>query len=659
MKTTTESPVRADRHMLRRQLIAHGQAAFAVSRKRRQEDPAAAARITREQFVSYHGDLKEQLRGPLNARRVGGGEGPGFRYENLLFESQAGWEVNATLYLPADVPPPWPAVVVSVGHSGKQFVNYQLPSQYFARAGLAALLYDPPGMRGEKQPGNDHFRDGVRCYLTGDTSNRYFVGDALRALDYLATRPDIDPSHGFACTGVSGGGHTSVYAALLDDRVTACAPSCCMASQEEHVLLRSYASCPETIMVGRLRDGLEDEDLLRALAPRPLLMMAGTHDEVNRGEESRTLAAAVQAHYAGVGSASQFTYFEDHSGHAYTLRQAQEFARWLRHVWHLPDQPPLPDPTDPRFQLMPPEAIQCHPNVAVNMRTVTQRRAAELALNHTAPDLTYLQKLAGISTDTPAPRVEREPGIRTWFHTWSEATVTTAPGISVPVTRATIDGGKAQLWHFDPRGREKQVERGGMLTDAIGHLDRDGAKANLLTADLRGWGETAPAAVPFENVNWGGPDRFVSYVSASLATPIEASRLHDAWQLTRAFPPSPHAILHAEGAAGPVALHLAALTRAFKAVVLHDAPGSYTDLLATDEFNWPHDVILPGVLRHYDLPLLATVAGCPVYWLNPRNSAGAPLSAEECARRTNSAVHWRPEVDAGQHLALLRELLYG
>ncbi len=185
--------------------------------------------------------------------------------------------------------------------------------------------------------------------------------------------------------------------------------------------------------------------------------------------------------------------------------------------------------------------------------------------------------------------------------------------------------------------------------EAIGHLDRPGSKASLIAADLRGWGETAPEFAPFENVSWGGPDRFAAYIGASLG---------DAWLLRRALPTNTRTVLHAIGAAGPVALHLAALARSFSAVILHDAPGSYEDLLNTEAMNWPHDIILPGVLQHYDLPILAETAGCPVYWLNPRDGAGQPLSREECARRTHDNLHWHFDAKPADHLAMLRELLY-
>ncbi len=655
---STPAPLPPHHHLVRRQLIAKGTAAFAASPARATGDRAAVARWTQTQFRSYYGDLRDFISGPLHARVVGRGTGPGFRYENVLFESHPGWDVNATVYLPATFESPRPAVVVPVGHSGKQFAAYQLPCQYFARAGFIAITFDPPGVAGEKQAGNDHFFDGVRCHLTGDTSSRYFIGDVLRAMDYLETRTDVDPTHGFACTGVSGGGHSSVFAGLLDDRVTAVAPSCCLAPQVSLVLERSYSSCPETLMPGRLRDGLEDSDLVCALAPRPVLMMAGRDDEVYVAKESQRIAALAAAHYQSVGAADKFTYFEDEGGHDYSLRQARAFCAWLRRHWQLPDSTPLPDPPDPTFALLPPEDLQCHPNPRGNMVTLTQQRAAQLATAHAAPDQATLQAIAGMSPALVAPEIVAEsPGQKTWFHTWREVQVSTEPDMLVPASLAECPEAQATLWHFNAAGRLKLAERGGLLTEVISHTNRDRPKTNLLAADLRGWGETAPAATPYEFVSWGGPDRFLSYVSASLAEPVEAQRLRDAWQLSRLFPKSGRTVLHATGAAAPVALHFAALTRRFDAVVLQDAPASYADLLTTADFNWPHDLVWPGVLRAYDLPLLAASIGCPVHWINPRDGANAPLPAGQTQKQPN--VTWHHTMNEDAQVQLILTLLHG
>jgi len=224
---------------------------------------------------------------PLNVRAVSRHERKGYVIENVLFESLPGWDVNASVYLPSagEHPPPWPAIVVPVGHSGKQMESYQIPAQVFARLGYVAVTFDPPGMAGEKRTGNDHFSDGVRCYLTGYSSNRYFVIDAIRCIDYLATRKDVDMRNGVGMTGVSGGGTTTMFATLLDGRIRASGPSCCAVPNAYHPVLDGYAPCAETLAAGRFADGLDDVDLLVAAMPTPLLLMAGpgTRSSRSRG----------------------------------------------------------------------------------------------------------------------------------------------------------------------------------------------------------------------------------------------------------------------------------------------------------------------------------------------------------------------------------------
>ncbi|MBS1237846.1 MAG: Acetyl xylan esterase, partial [Deltaproteobacteria bacterium] len=51
------------------------------------------------------------------------------------------------------------------------------------------------------------------------------VWSAMRALDYLATRPEVD-SERIGVTGISGGGVMTWLLTALDGRIKAAAPSC-------------------------------------------------------------------------------------------------------------------------------------------------------------------------------------------------------------------------------------------------------------------------------------------------------------------------------------------------------------------------------------------------------------------------------------------------
>jgi hypothetical protein len=57
------------------------------------------------------------------------------------------------------------------------------------------------------------------------------------------------------------------------------------------------------------------------------------------------------------------------------------------------------------------------------------------------------------------------------------------------------------------------------------------------------------------------------------------------------------------------------------------------------------------VLREYDLSQLTAVTGCPVHWLDPVDGARQPAVEPPPGTR-------RYVTDA-EHLALVRELLYG
>ena len=332
------SPIRTSvdlRDMVRQYLILHGLRYIEEARQRRQDvmrnnNIDEHSKTIRTMVQNFYGRLPAGDSGTrVKSKKVSSFEKDGYRIENVLFDSFLGWEVNASVYIPIDYKSPFPAVVVPVGHSGKQFESYQLPCQFFARSGYLAVVFDPPGQAGEKQPGNDHFIDGVRCYLVGETSSRYFVADALRCIDYLETRHDANLDHGVAMTGVSGGGTTTSIAGLLDKRISVSGPSCCLTSLADLDITQCYAGCPETHMWGRYAEGIDELDLLCAIAPKPVLLMAGEFDEVFQINDTRHLAREVKEFYETAGAGDRFEFFIDKAGHGYSLAQAREFVKFM------------------------------------------------------------------------------------------------------------------------------------------------------------------------------------------------------------------------------------------------------------------------------------------------------------------------------------------
>src|SRR4029079_15984107 len=71
----------------------------------------------------------------------------------------------------------------------------------------------------------EHAVLGNPLYLLGMNLARYRIFDGIRAIDYLASLPEVDTEH-IGCVGNSGGGTLTAYIAALDARVLVAAPSC-------------------------------------------------------------------------------------------------------------------------------------------------------------------------------------------------------------------------------------------------------------------------------------------------------------------------------------------------------------------------------------------------------------------------------------------------
>jgi dienelactone hydrolase len=627
--------------MLRQYLISRGLACMRASAERRRAaletgDVATYRRAIRRAVRGFYGVLPVgEHTAPVRAIPVSCFDKDGYRLENVLFYSYPGWQVNATVYVPLDVDPPFPAVVIPVGHSGKQFESYQLPAQFFARCGYLALLFDPPGQAGEKQAGNDHFRDGVRCYLVGETSSRYFIGDALRCIDYLETREDVDLSQGVAMTGVSGGGTTTTFAALLDDRITVAGPSCCVSPLSDLDITQCYAGCPETHMVGRYAAGIDEVDLLCAAVPVPLLLMAGEYDEVFHAEDTRRLAGEVRAFYERSGAGERLEFYVDSAGHGYTLAQARQFARFMnRWLLEKPDRP-LPDLSRATFALDPYAELQCHPRPDVHMRSIALERANELeGARDRDPERirAAARTLAGVGERVPTPRATTGTPFQAWTHQWQQVLLGPEPGIELPATFLyPIAGPSAALLHLDDGGRNRLLYRHGPLARALHFLERESEGAAVLSVDLRGLGDSAPAVYPYEMASWGGIDRYLSYTSAALGDPLLSMRVRDAlaalaYLRTRPEVVPSRILVSGCGLAGLVALHAAAIDGWVRGAVVWDCLATFKALLETDAYTWSADAFLPQVLLYYDLPELVAALHCPVQILNPLDGRGTPLS---------------------------------
>jgi cephalosporin-C deacetylase-like acetyl esterase len=573
----------------------------------------------------------------LNIRRVSSFEWNHCRVENVLFESLPGWDVNASLFLPDEekFPPPWQAIVVPVGHSSKTRPHYQIPAQAFAHFGYVAVIFDPPGMAGEKQGGNDHFTDAVRCYLTGYSANRYFVIDALRVIDYLETRDDIDMSNGVGMTGVSGGGTTTMHATLLDDRIKAAGPSCCAVPIAYHPVLDGYSTCSETLPPGRFKYGLDNVDLLCAALPTPLLLMCGEKDEVFKIEWSRQIAADIDSAYNISGHDDRFQFYADPGGHDYTLEMARRFTKWMDKWVGKRPQRAIPSLLQTDFELIPAEKLFCYPNLEGNIFSLNRELALRLKKKRKAETLSEsIRHLAHLPQPCSIPSARCSEPFQVWVHNVEEIMLNPEPNIELPATfmyPMTADTAVGAVLFFDDRGRWSELRSQGLLAELAIFLDRSVTGSAVMSVDLRGWGDTTPAFVPYEIASWGDRDRYISYLSAAMGDHIFAQQIRDgaaalAYLKARKEIDAKRIVVGGHGLGAVVALHVSGLDKDVAGILAMNTLWSFESLAISETYSWSLGAFFPNVLRYYDLPDLVRQSQKPLLMVNPLNADKLPIN---------------------------------
>lgn len=627
--------------MVRRRLVRTALTQLAAGREARANLTNAAA------WRAYAAGLRRKFaaslasmgfkaeRGPVRAHTVGRKDCGAFAIENVVFDSLPGWAVNATVWTPEPRrwAPPWRVIITPVGHNGKYNPSEQFPPQVFAANGFLAVSFDPPGF-GEKTPGNNHFTDGVRCYLGGHNPLGFFLADVCRAIDYAAGRPDTDLRGGVAVTGVSGGGFSSICAAIVDPRVSVIGPSCFGLPDADHPVRNGYAGCPETQWPGRFADGLGLEELLIAARFVPTLLMTGRHDSVITAPAMRRLARGVKDAYRGAGVGERLALLVDDCGHAYTVAQAETFVRWVRRWWDLSPRAPVHAVRGgPR--LLKPEELCCRPAAGLTMAGFA---AADARKGLKSLARRELQKLARLDRSVRPLRVVRGEPAGLWTHELTELSFREGADWELPATqvrRLTAKGAEQVLIWFDPRGRWTALHQWGWLNRAVEFFVPSRYNLSVLSVDLPGWGDTRPTPAPWDVVGWGGVDRGLAYLSAATGFSLMAMRLHEAVRVlrhVRAGRPKRRIYLGGHGLGANIAALAAWLEGPVGGLVLTEPLAAFAGLATLSKVAWPHDAYFPGILQIADFADTLRLARTPAIVVGPRDAAMEPASRRILAK---------------------------
>jgi dienelactone hydrolase len=183
-------------------------------------------------------------RGELKAVTADVLEHENFTVEKLHFQSSPGLYVTGNLYVPRKREGRLPAVLYVCGHSqmiegNVRYGNktgYQHHPAWLAQNGFVALAIDTVQL-GEIA-GLHHGTHNLNMWWwnsRGYTPAGVETWNGIRALDYLQSRPEVDPDR-LGVTGRSGGGAYSWYISAVDERVKASVPVAGITDLRNHLI---------------------------------------------------------------------------------------------------------------------------------------------------------------------------------------------------------------------------------------------------------------------------------------------------------------------------------------------------------------------------------------------------------------------------------------
>jgi len=587
---------------------------------------------TRAKILSLIGGLPDQ-NNALHAQIFSSHKEASFHVENITFESLPGFLVTANVYVP-EGKGPFPAIIISPGHSPSGKVSDYSTAVAFVRAGFVVLAYDILG-EGERlqhfdpknnkslleRPTAEHSLAAYQSLLVGKPVVRLFINDAMRGIDYLESRQDVDHAR-IGAFGCSGGGAITAYVAALDARVKAAASACFVTSM--HELLKGIGPQEgEQSTPGFTAAGFDLVDWVELAAPKPYAIVSTTEDMF-------PYAGAHEAY----NEAKKF----------WSLWDSEDGLVWITGLGHHGNLKPII-----------PEIVGFFVR---NLKSDVARKPA-FADSALHPEDLVVTKTGQLSTSLNSETVQSLVKTEAVHLTPRNDAMQIQKAIKY-ITKATLEPGHSSaaveiLSKEDRSGYRYESLRfavkGALGFDAILAIPTKPTKGSLLYLDgvspsstrleeltKAGWVVLAPisAGGHGEEIKAAilGDYTLFALRAMLVGRTITGLRMDQAiiatdWLTHNQKSGRPLAIYGA-GAEGLVALHMAALDKRFSKAYVADTLASYQFAAATPITKDLPEIALPNVLGSYDVPdLVQEIAPRKIVFISPRDPSGKVLTESE------------------------------
>lgn len=581
---------------------------------------------------------------PLNAKVVETIKRDNFRVEKIIYESQPNFYVTVAMYIPNNISEKRPAIIYTCGHSilGIKEEVYQHVCMNLANKGFIVFAFDPvsQGERiqyydaelGKSAIGgctSEHNYEGTQCFMIGSSLAKYMIWDGIRAVDYLLTRPEVDPDR-IGITGRSGGGTQSSYIAAFDSRIKVVAPENYITSFRR--LWNTIGpQDAEQIFYHGIASGLDHADLLEVRAPKPALQITAARDFFSI-QGAKETEEEVKKTYEAFDAKDDFYRVEDTDEHASTIKNREALYSFFQKHFNL-----LGNSSDEKVEYLTNEEFTITKTGQVitslggeTIYSLNKKEAKKLIAKITQTEniVESAKSIVGYKkpqvTDKAVftGRYENDGYVIEKYFI-NGVTNSPIPFLLFIPNKVT----SSPIVYLNPKGKSAEL-------DEVEALVKQGRV--VLAADLIGFGEMKQNVFSsskfldygvISDPQWGGP-----VVTGISIVGIHASDI----QRLVSFLKNKNGIKNenifaiAKGEATSALVHSAAFEKSFSKIVLIEPLGSYASVVTNQFYRVnPMYPFIPGMLNKYDLPNIeAALAPSKLLIINAKNQMGKEITSK-------------------------------
>jgi hypothetical protein len=506
--------------------------------------------------------------------------------------------------------------------------------------GIATLIFDPvdqgeriqrPDITPELWGVYGHTMIGVGSILLAQNTARIEISDAMRAIDYLQTRPEVNPDK-IGVMGHSGGGTQTAYIMALDKRIKAASPACYIT---DFYRIGAGTSDAEQNIFGQVDFGMHHGDYLVMQAPLPILINCATKDFFDVPGTWDVFRMAKRL-YSTIGFPNHIDIIEDNVPHSLRKNHRQGALRWMLR-W-LADKDT--DIIEPEIQPFTEEELYCTPNGkimelpnAVNAYELNRQTEKTFAINRkkiwqTSDTKTLtdnIRKITGIKPIAQIPQLGAKITENKKLENLNLKKIifNADPPVVLPALLfEPAENAQSIVLYINEEGKTAAAENG-----TLQKIAADGKI--VLAIDIRGTGETFQTkGAKFWKQHFG-IDGQVTCIAYLLGENIVAKRTHDILAAAKWLSDKYHKPIElvSIGNVGVPALHAAALEpEVFEKVTVKNCLNNYSEIIASG-LNYNQFVnVIHGVLKTYDLENLRQLIGDKLSFTEPANAMSKPVN---------------------------------